>query len=182
MAKEIQPRNEPTDFQPEALDSGEPSVALDSSEVELAREDHHAQRDEPQARHWRKREGWVAPSKALRTTFATSTPTIRTGSAGIMAEMDFNSLQTKPSFTKQRTFPTYFDTEQLGFKPKDTDVGFLTASQERAFREALAACLSEETDRRQSRGWTPARSYLMGERRKKFRHLRSRSHWRIWSS
>lgn len=57
----------------------------------------------------------------------------------VMAEMNFNSLQTKPSFTKRRTLPTYFDAEQLGFKPKDKDVGFLTASHERAFREALAA-------------------------------------------
>ena len=59
--------------------------------------------------------------------------------AKVAAEMNFNSLQTKPSFTKQRTLPTYFDAEQLGFKPKDKDVGFLTASHERAFREALAA-------------------------------------------
>jgi 2'-5' RNA ligase len=57
----------------------------------------------------------------------------------VMAEMNFTSLQTKPSFTKQRTLPTYFDAEQLGFKPKDKDIGFLTASHERAFREALAA-------------------------------------------
>jgi hypothetical protein len=57
----------------------------------------------------------------------------------VMAEMNFNSLQTKPSFTKKRTLPTYFDAEQLGFKPKDKDVGFLTASHERSFREALAA-------------------------------------------
>jgi GGDEF domain-containing protein len=59
--------------------------------------------------------------------------------AKVAAEMNFNSLQTKPSFTKQRKLPTYFDAEQLGFKPKDKDVGFLTASHERAFREALAA-------------------------------------------
>jgi GGDEF domain-containing protein len=59
--------------------------------------------------------------------------------AKVAAEMNFNSLQTKPSFTKQRKIPTYFDAEQLGFKPKDKDVGFLTASHERAFREALAA-------------------------------------------
>jgi GGDEF domain-containing protein/2'-5' RNA ligase len=57
----------------------------------------------------------------------------------VMAEMAFNSLQTKPSFTKERKLPTYFDAEQLGFKPKDKDVGFLTATHERAFREALAA-------------------------------------------
>jgi hypothetical protein len=56
-----------------------------------------------------------------------------------MAETNFNSLQTKPSFTKHRVVPTYFDAEQLGVKPKDKDVGFLTASHERAFREALAA-------------------------------------------
>jgi len=59
--------------------------------------------------------------------------------AKVAAEMNFNSLQTKPSLTKQRKLPTYFDAEQLGFKPKDKDVGFLTASHERAFREALAA-------------------------------------------
>ena len=57
----------------------------------------------------------------------------------VMAEMNFNSLQTKPSFTKERKLPTYFDGEQIGLKPKDKDVGFLTASHERAFREALAA-------------------------------------------
>ena len=59
--------------------------------------------------------------------------------AKVAAEMNFNSLQTKPSFTKQRKIPTYLDAEQLGFKPMDKDVGFLTASHERAFREALAA-------------------------------------------
>ena len=53
--------------------------------------------------------------------------------------MYFTSLHTKPSFTKQRKIPTYFDAEQLGFKPKDKDIGFPTASHERAFREALAA-------------------------------------------
>ena len=59
--------------------------------------------------------------------------------ARVMAEMNFSSLQTKPSFTKKRVLPTYFDAEQLGFKPKNKDIGFLTASHERAFREALAA-------------------------------------------
>jgi hypothetical protein len=53
--------------------------------------------------------------------------------------MNFASLQTKPSFTKQRVLPTYFDAEQLGFTPKDKDVGYLTAIHERSFREALAA-------------------------------------------
>src|SRR5262249_46153747 len=57
----------------------------------------------------------------------------------IRAEMKFNTLVTKPSFSKQRTIPTYFDAEQLGFKPKDKDVGFLTAIHERSLREAIAA-------------------------------------------
>lgn len=57
----------------------------------------------------------------------------------IMAEMNFNSLNPKPSFTKQRTLPTYFDAEQLGFTPKDKDVAYLTAIHERSLREALAA-------------------------------------------
>jgi 2'-5' RNA ligase superfamily len=57
----------------------------------------------------------------------------------VMAEQQFKNLVTKPSFTKERKLPTYFDAEQLGFTPKDKDVGFLTSSHERAFREALAA-------------------------------------------
>lgn len=57
----------------------------------------------------------------------------------VIAEMQFNSLITKPGFTKERKLPTYFDAEQLGFTPKDKDVGYLTAIHERSFREALAA-------------------------------------------
>lgn len=59
--------------------------------------------------------------------------------AKVAAEMNFASLKTNPSFTKERKIPTYFDAEQLGFKPKDKDVGYLTAIHERSFREALAA-------------------------------------------
>lgn len=59
--------------------------------------------------------------------------------AKVAAEMNFASLNTKPSFTKERVLPTYFDAEQLGFTPKDKDVGYLTAIHERSFREALAA-------------------------------------------
>jgi hypothetical protein len=59
--------------------------------------------------------------------------------ARVAAEMNFASLQIKPSFTKQRVLPSYFDAEQLGFTPKDKDVGYLTAIHERSFREALAA-------------------------------------------
>lgn len=57
----------------------------------------------------------------------------------IRAEMNFSSLQTKPSFSKKRTLPTYFDAEQLGFTPKNKSVFFLTAAHERSLREALAA-------------------------------------------
>lgn len=59
--------------------------------------------------------------------------------AKIQAELNFASLQTKPGFTKERKIPTYFDAEQMGFVPKDKDVGYLTAIHERSFREALAA-------------------------------------------
>jgi hypothetical protein len=59
--------------------------------------------------------------------------------ARIRAEMNFNTLVTKPSFSKKRSLPTYFDAEQLGFTPKDKDVGFLTSVHERSLREALAA-------------------------------------------
>jgi hypothetical protein len=59
--------------------------------------------------------------------------------ARIRAEQNFASLQTKPSFSKQRTLPTYFDAEQLGFTPKNKDVAYLTVVHEQALREAIAA-------------------------------------------
>lgn len=57
----------------------------------------------------------------------------------IRAELNFNTLKTNPSFSKRRVLPTYFDAEQLGFEPKDKDVGYLTSVHERSLREALAA-------------------------------------------
>lgn len=57
----------------------------------------------------------------------------------IMGEQSWNSLQTRPSFTKQRVIPTYFDGIQAGFVPRDLDFASLTAAHERAFRQALSA-------------------------------------------
>jgi hypothetical protein len=57
----------------------------------------------------------------------------------VAAEANWTSLSTNPSFTKQRTIPTYFEGIQKGLVPKDLDFASLTAAHERAFRQALAA-------------------------------------------
>jgi N12 class adenine-specific DNA methylase/2'-5' RNA ligase len=57
----------------------------------------------------------------------------------VRAQLNFDSLQTKPFFTKKRVFATYFDAEQTSRRPRDKDVFFLVAAHERALREALAA-------------------------------------------
>src|SRR5690242_19406161 len=48
-------------------------------------------------------------------------------------------LETKPSFTKQRVFGTYFDGEQAGYKPVNKDVGFLFSAREHSANQAIAA-------------------------------------------
>lgn len=48
-------------------------------------------------------------------------------------------LETKPSFTKQRVFGTYFDGEQAGYRPVNKDVGFLFSAREHAANQAVAA-------------------------------------------
>ena len=59
--------------------------------------------------------------------------------AKVRAETNWASLQTKPSFTKERTIPTYYDGIKLGYTPADMDYAFLTSAHERALREAMAA-------------------------------------------
>ena len=48
-------------------------------------------------------------------------------------------LQPNPSFAKRRIFPTTFDGEQAGFKPKSRDLGDLAAAHEYALNEAVLA-------------------------------------------
>ncbi len=48
-------------------------------------------------------------------------------------------LQTKPSFTKQRVFGTFFDGEKAGYAPVNKDIGFLFAAREHAADQAIAA-------------------------------------------
>lgn len=48
-------------------------------------------------------------------------------------------LQTKPSFTKQRVFGTFFDGEKAGYSPVSKDIGFLFAAREHAADQAIAA-------------------------------------------
>lgn len=55
------------------------------------------------------------------------------------AEANFASLVTNPSITKGSRFGSYFDGIMAGYKPKNTDFAYLTATHERALREALAA-------------------------------------------
>jgi hypothetical protein len=57
----------------------------------------------------------------------------------VMAEINYAELRPNPAFAKQRKLPTYFDGEQLGFKPVNKDVGFLTAAHDRAFQDAIAS-------------------------------------------
>jgi hypothetical protein len=59
--------------------------------------------------------------------------------AKVRAETNWASLQTKPSFSKERTLPTYYDGIMAGFKPQDMSFAFLTATHERALQEAIAA-------------------------------------------
>ena len=56
-------------------------------------------------------------------------------SSNVRAQM----LQTKPSFTKQRVFGTFFDGEKAGYAPVNKDIGFLFAAREHAADEAIAA-------------------------------------------
>lgn len=48
-------------------------------------------------------------------------------------------LQTKPSFTKQRVFGTFFDGEKAGYVPVNKDIGFLFAAREHSADQAIAA-------------------------------------------
>lgn len=48
-------------------------------------------------------------------------------------------LQTKPSFTKQRVFGTFFDGEKAGYTPVNKDIGFLFAAREHSADQAIAA-------------------------------------------
>lgn len=57
----------------------------------------------------------------------------------VMAQINYAALRPNPAFAKQRKLPTYFDGEQLGFKPANKDVGFLTAAHDRAFQDAIAS-------------------------------------------
>ena len=57
----------------------------------------------------------------------------------LQAEQSWNSLITTPGFSKKRTFETYFDGEQEGYRSKNTAIGDLVAGYERSLREAVAA-------------------------------------------
>ena len=59
--------------------------------------------------------------------------------ARVRAQTNWASLQTKPSFTKERTIPTYYEGITAGFTPENMGFDFLTAAHERGLREALAA-------------------------------------------
>ena len=59
--------------------------------------------------------------------------------AKVRAQTNWASLQTKPSFSKQRTIPTYYDGIMSGFTPQNMGFDFLTAVHERALQEAIAA-------------------------------------------
>lgn len=58
---------------------------------------------------------------------------------GFQSLINFGELAPNPAFIKKRVFSSYFDGEQMGFKPKDKDFGFLTAAYHKAFVNALAS-------------------------------------------
>jgi hypothetical protein len=57
----------------------------------------------------------------------------------VMAQANLDGLMTRPYFVNKRTFESYFDAEQAGFKPRNKDVFYLAAAHDRALQEALAA-------------------------------------------
>jgi hypothetical protein len=56
----------------------------------------------------------------------------------IKAMIGASELQTKPFFTKERVFQSYFEGEDAGFIPKDKDVGFLLSAYHQSFAKAIA--------------------------------------------
>lgn len=57
----------------------------------------------------------------------------------VMTELSLGKLQPNPSFIKKRVFDTYFEGEQLGYRPIDKDAGFLVAARAAAFYRAVAS-------------------------------------------
>jgi len=56
----------------------------------------------------------------------------------LQADIDYGTLNTKPSLLKKRVFDSYFDGEQAGFKPKNKDIGYLVTAYDEAFNKATA--------------------------------------------
>ncbi len=57
----------------------------------------------------------------------------------LISNVRAKTLETKPSFTKQRVFGTFFDGEKVGYSPVSKDIGFLFAAREHSANQAIAA-------------------------------------------
>lgn len=58
---------------------------------------------------------------------------------GLQSLINFGELAPNPAILKRRVFSSYFEGEQLGFMPRDKDIGYLTTAYHDAFTKALAS-------------------------------------------